>query len=82
MHKLDFEIVKSDQRPLISGSTCERLGLVRFTIPEELHAVEHAGVSTLTKERLIKAYHDVFNGPIDSLSGDVHFELDSSVTPV
>lgn len=36
-HKLDFEIVHTDQRPLLSGETCERLGLIRFTIPEELN---------------------------------------------
>lgn len=81
-HKLDFEIVKSDQRPLLSGSTCEELGLIRFTIPEELNSVEHSKLSMLTKESLISMYHDVFNGHIDSLPGDLHFELDSTVAPV
>ncbi len=81
-HKLDFEIVKSGQRPLLSGSTCEDLGLIRFTIPEELNSVEHIKLSMLTKESLISTYYDVFNGPIDSLPGDLHFELDSTVAPV
>ena len=40
MHKLDFEIVHTGQRPLLSGETCERLGLICFTIPEELNKVE------------------------------------------
>lgn len=81
-HKLNFEIVKSGQRPLFSGSTCEDLGLICFTIPEELNSVEHIKLSMLTKESLISTYHDVFNGPIDSLPGDLHFELDSTVAPV
>ncbi len=51
-HKLDFEIMKSGQRPLLSGSTCEDLGLIRFTIPEELNSVEHIKLSMLTKESL------------------------------
>ncbi|KAJ8006345.1 hypothetical protein DPEC_G00134270 [Dallia pectoralis] len=81
-HKLDFEIVQSSQRPLLSGSTCEDLGLIRFTIPEELNSVEHMKLSMLTKESLISTYHDVFNGPIDSLPGNLHFELDDTVAPV
>lgn len=38
IHKLQFEIVRSGQRPLLSGETSERLGLMHFTILEELHA--------------------------------------------
>ncbi|KAJ7995712.1 hypothetical protein DPEC_G00247440 [Dallia pectoralis] len=39
-------------------------------------------LSMLTKESLISTYHDVFNGPIDSLPGNLHFELDNTVAPV
>ncbi|XP_034052535.1 uncharacterized protein LOC117533010 [Gymnodraco acuticeps] len=48
-HRLDFEIVHTGQRPLLSGETCERLGLIRFTIPEELNKVEHCRKGDLTK---------------------------------
>lgn len=81
-HSLDFEIVQTDQRPLLSGETCERFGLIRFTIPKELYKVEHCRHGDLTKERLVTTYHDVFTGPVESLPGDVHFELDRNVAPV
>ncbi|KAK5893965.1 hypothetical protein CesoFtcFv8_010707 [Champsocephalus esox] len=81
-HRLDFEIVHTGQRPLLSGETCERLGLIRFTIPEELNKVEHCRKGDLTKEYLVSTYHDVYTSPIESLPGDIHFELDSTVAPV
>ena len=81
-HKLDFEIVHTGQRLLFSGETCERLGLIRFTIPEELNKVEHCRKGDLTKERLVSTYHDVFTDPVESLPGDIHLELDSTVSPV
>ncbi len=39
-HKLDFEIVETSQKPLLTGETCERLSLICFTIPKELNKVE------------------------------------------
>lgn len=41
-HKLSFEIVRSRQRPLLSGETSERLDLMYFTIPRELLMVRHS----------------------------------------
>lgn len=81
-HELNFEIVRSKQRPLLSGSTSERLGLMHFTIPHELLKVEHSSTKPLTKQQLVNTYDDVFNGPIDSLPGEVHFQLDGNVAPV
>lgn len=81
-HKLEFEIVKADQNPLLSGSTCERLGLMHITIPDELHNMESHATGVLTEKRLTSAYQDVFNSPIESLPGEVHFDLDRTVTPV
>lgn len=46
-HRLDFEIVRTSQKPLLSVT-----------------------------------YNDVFTSPVESLPGDVHFELDSTVVPV
>ncbi|XP_060774454.1 uncharacterized protein K02A2.6-like [Neoarius graeffei] len=81
-HELTFEIVKSRQRPLLSGDTCERLGLVQFTIPEELLVVGHSSPVPLTRQHFVQTYNDVFNGPVESLPGEVHFELDKNVPPV
>lgn len=82
VHRLRFEIVRSGQRPLLSGETSERLGLLHFTIPEELLMVGHGSSGPLTRQQLVHAYTDVFNDPVESLPGDVHFELDPNVAPV
>ncbi|KAJ8371257.1 hypothetical protein SKAU_G00112850 [Synaphobranchus kaupii] len=81
-HNLTFEIVDTEQKPLLGGDTCERLGLVTFTVPEELNTVEARQSARLTKDQLLRDYHDVFNDPIESVPGEIHFELDPDVTPV
>lgn len=81
-HKLEFEIVKTSQHPLLSGSTCERLGLMQFTVPNDLHIVDHVQHGPLSKEQLLSRYDDVFNMPVESVPGEVHFEVDESITPV
>ncbi|KAJ8361627.1 hypothetical protein SKAU_G00181520 [Synaphobranchus kaupii] len=65
-----------------TGSTCERLGFMQFTIPEDVLKVEHAQPGALTKEQLINKYSDVFNSPVESVPGEVHFDLDPNVPAV
>ena len=81
-HSPVFEVVETQQNPLLSGSTCKRLGLMVFKIPEELHKVEANQCASLTKEQLLTNYTDVFMDPIGSVPGVVHFELDPNVSPV
>ncbi len=81
-YQLSFEIVETSQSPLLSGSTCEQLGLMQFTIPDDVLKMEHEQYDPLTKTQLMDKYSDVFNLPVESLPGDVHFELDPSVSPV
>ena len=76
------EVVETQQEPLLSGATCERLGLMAFTIPEVLHKVEANQCAPLTKEQLLTNYTDVFMDPIGSVPGEIHFELDPNVSPV
>uniref|UniRef100_A0AAV2KDB0 ribonuclease H n=1 Tax=Knipowitschia caucasica TaxID=637954 RepID=A0AAV2KDB0_KNICA len=80
-HMLDFEIVRGNQRPLLSGSTSVALGLLHFTIPDELHKIDQRSATPLTKQQLIDLYADVFTDPVQSLPGEVHFELDRSIAP-
>lgn len=82
IHQLAFEVVKTDQKPLLSGSTSERLGLIKFMTPAAVHTIERAHSRALTKEQLIKRYGDVFNSPVESVPGVVHFELDPTIAPV
>ncbi|KAL0148753.1 hypothetical protein M9458_055931, partial [Cirrhinus mrigala] len=70
---LSFEIVETSQSPLLSGSTCEHLGLMQFTIPDEELKMEHEQYEPLTKAQLINKHSDV-HLPVESL-GEVHFEL-------
>uniref|UniRef100_A0A673W9M9 Gypsy retrotransposon integrase-like protein 1 n=1 Tax=Salmo trutta TaxID=8032 RepID=A0A673W9M9_SALTR len=81
-HTLEFEIVEASQQPLLSGSTCERLGLINFTIPADLNIVDNVQAGPLSKETLLSKYHDVFNAPVESVPGEVHFELDAAIQPV
>ena len=81
-HQLAFEVVKTNQKPLLSVSTCERLGLIMFMVPADVHAIELTHPRALTKEQLIRKYEDVFNSPVESVPGEVHFELDPTIAPV
>ncbi|KAJ8387828.1 hypothetical protein AAFF_G00149770 [Aldrovandia affinis] len=60
------------------AATC----LVQFTIPGDVLKVEHAQPGALTKEQLINKYSDVFNSPVESVPGEVHFDLDPNVPAV
>lgn len=86
-YKLEFEVVNARLLPLLSGSVSEEMGLIRFTIPEELRVEELNIVNNglaipISRKAVIAAYHDVFMGPVEALPGEVHFELDPEVWPV
>ncbi len=81
-HKLVFEVVEADQEPLLSGDTCQRLGLMKFTIPEELNKFVACSDTSLSKQQLVGSFKDVFNDPVESVPGEIRFVLDSSVSPV
>ncbi|KAJ8393364.1 hypothetical protein AAFF_G00060860 [Aldrovandia affinis] len=57
-------------------------GLVQFTIPGDVLKVEHAQPEALSKEQLINKYRNVFNSPVESVPGEVHFDLDPNVPAV
>ena len=86
-HRLVFEIVNTKQKPLLGGAACTDLGLVKFTIPRELlpaevNTIDASQSMPLTKEMLLKDFHDVFHDPIESVPGNVHFDLNPEVTLV
>ncbi|XP_064872799.1 uncharacterized protein LOC135570758 [Oncorhynchus nerka] len=51
-------------------------------IPNYLHIVDHVQHGPLSKEQLPSRYDNIFNRPVESVPGDVYFELDESITPV
>jgi len=70
-HTLNFKVIYGDQRPLLSGVTCEALGMIK------IDPVHH----TTQESNLIEQYADVFEG-LGCLEGEYHIELDPSVLPV
>ncbi len=81
-HKLSFEIVKKGQHPLLSGDTSEHLGFMHFTVPEDMLKVDQAPPRPLTKEKLVSKNSDVFTSPVESVPGEVHFDLDPDIPAV
>ena len=89
---LDFQVVDIDQKPLLSATTCEELGLLTVNLDERVHAVEDAGpqrnpvearvpTSPLTLEYIVANYGDVFSG-LGCLPGEYCIEIDKSIKPV
>ena len=65
--QLNFQIVETKNKPLLSAETCERLGLLKVTINEtsEVNTVvtEQDKLRVpLTREAILKEYKDVFEG--------------------
>ena len=70
LYNLDFKVIHGDQRPLLSGKTCQALGMIKIDTVNVTQPVD-----------LIDQYKDVFEG-LGCLEGDYHIELDPSVSPV
>ena len=69
-YNLDFKVIHGDQRPLLSGKTCQALGMIKIDT-----------VNTTQPMDMIDQYKDVFEG-LGCVEGDYHIEFDSSVSPV
>ena len=68
--QLEFEIVHSSQKPLLSATSCQEMGLVTI----------HSVVDTMPphNDPLIDRYADVFQG-IGCFDGEYHMTMDTSV---
>ena len=89
-YNLKFQVVDSEQKPLLSAATCERLGLLTVNRRESIHAmgerkdnsvVTKVVSSSLTQEYILARYADVFTG-LGSLPGEYHMDLDTTVKAV
>ena len=64
--QLNFQVVDTKNKPLLSAETCERLGLLQVTINEasEVNVVtaQDKPRVPLTREAILKEYKDVFEG--------------------
>ena len=69
LYHLNFKVIHGDQRPLLSGATCQELGLIKLDV---VHAVQSTDI--------IDQYRDVFEG-LGCLEKEYHIELDPAVSP-
>ena len=72
-YELDFQVVNVDQKPLLSATTCEQLGLLTVHMSQTVHSVRETDIMT--------EYADVFTG-LGCLPGEYHMEIDDAVKPV
>ena len=70
---ITFKIISGQQKPLLSGDTCIRLGLLT------INSVQTIAVQTT--DSLLEEYQDVFQG-LGCLQGEYHIDLDKAITPV
>ncbi|CAB4003537.1 Hypothetical predicted protein [Paramuricea clavata] len=75
-HKLNFNIIKGDQKPLLSGETCTSMGLITVHIANSINTSPITAPSDIFME-----YKDVFEG-LGCLPGEYHLEIDPDAQPV
>ena len=68
LYQLNFKVIEDDQRPLLSGITCQELGLIKLDMVNAVQTTE-----------IIDQYRDVFEG-LGCLEGEYHIELDPKIT--
>ena len=71
--KADFKIVESRQRPLLSGDTCVKLGLIK--------RINCVTFKPLERGDIMEEYADLFTG-LGCLPGVLHLDIDAQATPV
>ena len=71
---LNFQIVNSYQKPLLSASTCQTLGLITINSVSEV-------MSQTKADPIMDKYSDVFCG-IGCFDGEYHMIMDPNVKPV
>ena len=77
-YDLQFQVVESPNKPLLSAETCAQLGLLKVEREpyEEVHSLES---KTLTREQIMANYRDVFKGL--GHIGDTAIVIDPLVKP-
>ncbi len=81
-HRTQISLQSGTSRSRATTFGWHMSGLMKFTIPEELHKLVACPDTLLTKQQLICSFKDVFNDSVESVPGEIRFVLDSSVSPV
>ena len=72
-YELDFQMVNVGQKPLLSATTCEQLGLLTVHVSQTVQSVRETDIMT--------EYAYVFTA-LGCLPGEYHMEIDDTVKPV
>ena len=77
LYSLNFKVVSGTQKPLLSGETCTKMGLIT------VHVLNNVDVVSAVEELLdiFKEYKDAFEG-LGCLPGEYHLKVDASISPV
>jgi transposase InsO family protein len=79
IENLVFQVIKNNNKPLLSAETCEKLGLIQVNIAP-LHSITETNTPLLSREEILSTYKDVFEGL--GHIGDASFVVDPECTPV
>ena len=71
-HSLNFKIIRGTQKPLLSGTTCEKLGLI---------TVNAVNIVAENEDHVTSQFSNVFQG-FGCLAGNYHVDVDPLVKPV
>ena len=82
-HTLEFQVVDSDVKPLLSAETCPKLQFLQVLVNDkhDIDAVVHGEMSVNASSYTFQEYADVFEG-IGRLEGSYHIEIDPSAKQV
>jgi hypothetical protein len=82
-HTLEFEVVDSDVKPLLSAETCQKLQFLQVLVNDkhDIDTVVHEEMSVNACSNIFQEYADVFEG-IGCLEGSYHIEIDPSAKPI
>ena len=75
---LVFQVIETNNKPLLSAETCEKLGLIQLNIAP-LHSIAETN-TPLSREEILNTYKDVFEGL--GHIGNASFVVDDKCTPV
>ena len=75
---LVFQVIETNNKPLLSAETCQKLALIQLNI-DTLHSVAETN-TPLSREEILSTYKDVFEGL--GHIGNASFVIDDKCTPV
>ena len=85
-YNVEFYIVTENLTPLLGKRASEQMGLItinynNFTSIAAVNSTSPPVISTETPDDLMNEYADVFNDELGTFPGEVHLQVDDTVTP-